>query len=437
MGKLATTNCKEYLLKKFALCGELNRTGIPKTTPYSAKHVQTTLKELDGRLTEKALISPYEYMDRKNFYRLRKRNGIPALQSIDAENVMYNHYCLLVGTDERRNTGGKKQQLKQRKLYEVCALFASSNFEIDLLSLDETAETNSELDRTVFKSYEEQLKIDEESAQAKENGEKITEENILKSKMRSTSDVLREIKPDIPCFITSKVLRNYFPQGISLHSRILMFKSLGILFSGTQVYSIYNLVNGAEEVWYQDVETQYANVLQRLSKENLKSFANLQNAVFRTKAIVYVPNKIEYFKLMTEEKLKIDPPKSYGLSYYVPLQENAKEITEMLLLKEWRFELDEVLENIFSCKLAESGDLEDGWMQDGTGMFNLLCGNIKHMKHIQKRVRSIKTTIICHDWMVPTVEEMYGNDINIIPISEEFFSKLLQAVKLRVEAKNS
>ena len=396
--ELVVANCREYVLGKLALCGELSSKGIANGIPYSTNYVLREVKQM----RDENLIRYYRYRDGRRFYRLNDPAGTGELEKFNDELAL--HFSLMAGEHGSRYKGDRSIRLKQRRSYELHALFQELGYEIDGLILNKTGAG----------IYE------------KETLSVFSAEGVVKD----IEQILRERDASIPSFLSSKALRNYDTENVSLHPRDQMYRASGVLLKGRTQYAVY-AISEASEVWWPDVERQFSYQLQRLGRRNLKAFARGGNDV-RLKALIYVPDSETLFDLLAgEAKKKLNPSDVYALSYYIPLKENAGDVTEMLLIDNWKQKLNSLL----AAKKADIDSIEDGYMPDGSGMFNLLCCNSKFMQYAAGRIRTTKATVIIHDWQEKTARNLYGDEIEYIVIDSQAFRILLEAVKMGVTKK--
>lgn len=125
--------------------------------------------------------------------------------------------------------------------------------------------------------------------------------------------------------------------------------------------------------------------------------------------------------------VKIKADTVYNFPYFVPLSENAGDVTRMLLVDDWKKKLNAIL----SSETSSPDDAEDGWLENGDGMYNFLCCNAALMKERASRINSRRSvsTIVIHDWQKEAAEILFGKDVKAVVINDEQFRILLTAVE--------
>lgn len=406
MAQLVMGSCRAYLFARFAICGELAYNGGANETPYAYNYVVNEL----SKMKSEGLIRLYKYPDGRSFYRLCEPAGTEKLKELSTDLLM--HLDLMVGPEGKRYKGSKDYRVKQRKLYEVCALLESTGVTIDGLKaiktnkrgkcgfVCETSDEQSDLSDTVFFK----------------NGE-----------LKSVQQIFEQVNPEEYNFISTKAMRNVSDDAIQLHPRTHMHRSIGILLHGANMYSVYCL-QGSREQWLRSVESQAVYQMQRLASMHLPAFEG-KKTIGSKKAIFYVPNSNVLTDLVTcrTKTVKIKADTVYNFPYFVPLSENAGDVTRMLLVDDWKKKLNAIL----SSETSSPDDAEDGWLENGDGMYNFLCCNAALMKERASRINSRRSvsTIVIHDWQKEAAEILFGKNVKAVVINDEQFRILLTAVE--------
>ena len=407
MAGLEASNCEEYILARFALCGELPSVGIGIGIPYSNTYVVDTIR----KMRKKDLIHEFRYNDRKKYYRISNPKGMEAIRKRYGSTAT-SHLELMLGDSSSRYKGTSDYRMKQRKLYELCFFFNSVGFDVDRIHI--AKESND------FGSKKDHKSLRRISVTEKEKGV-FSRRGTLKS----IPQIFSEYDSAAPTFLTSKALRNLADTGIQLHPRTQMYRASGMMISGKNIFSVYYL-RGSGEMWWKDVEGQYAFQMWRMAANHLQTVKGTSFNAGLRKAIFFFPDRETVTDFITNrtKRVKINPGDVYNMTYAVPLKENAAAIIKMLSIDNWRNKLNRVL----SITPSTSTEVEDGFMESGTGMFNFLCCNIRRMKLMAERIKATNAVVLIHDWQQEIAHELYGKKVNAIVIDEAMFDVLVRAV---------
>ena len=428
MAKIKIEKSEEYISVLFAISGELAWKNFGEASCLFTKdYLQKKIK----KMVDSGIAKIYRYPDQNRYYRLQSAKAEELLSETDRENILMNHFNLMVGAKNGRYKGSKDQNIKKRKLYEVCSLFTSLGIEVDLLSIEQEKgpPSFSETSRSVFLPAAEQRARLAEIEKRRANGEKITEQTVQNEIQRNVEDIMQDIKPDVPSFLTGKVLRNFFPTGLAFNSRIIMHKALGILYSNTLLYFIYVFNKDIKEGFFTDIEVQFSSKLEYISRQNLKAFDGIRLTPTKRKAIFYVKTAKELREILNNNDenhkgLIEKAMKTYSHIHIIPTDENAEEITEMIITPEWKKTLNALLSDSPSSYKEE----EDGFMEDGSGMFNFLGCDVTEIIRKKERIKLTKGTVWCHEWMCDVIKEFLGEEVTILPADEEMIKDLLKIV---------
>ena len=420
MAQLEASNCREYLFLKFSICGELASIEISDGLPYAHNYVLAEIK----KMRDERLIYAYKYSDRKRYYRITNAaGGLSKLKELCGEEALL-HFNLMIGCDEAIYSGTKESRLKQRRLYEVCALFVSMGYEIDGIKIKKDSD-NFGLRSRAAAGSDENDSCTEVPAKRGFSSDSVFYAEGEMTGLKSVPEIFASRNPNEYSFITCKALRKVSSEGLQLHPRAQMYRVMGILLHRKIIYAVYYF-RGSGEIWWKDTEVQFAFQAWRMAAMNLKAFSGVENAGLR-KAIIFVPTKDVATDFITNrtKRVKVNPNDVYNLVYVVPLKENVRSIISMLMIDGWKEKLNAVL----SVKPSTDEEAEDGWMDSGAGMFNFLCCNVGRMKMMAERIKATNATIVIHDWQVEIAQHLYGKNVSMVVIDAKMFDVLLEAVK--------
>ena len=420
MTRLDATNCREYLLLKLAICGELACTGIGDNAPYSKSYV---LKEI-AKMRNENIIHDHRYKDRKRYYRLKDPAGTEALSRCHPDAL--SHLDVMVGEQGKRYKGSQDHRIKMRRMYDICTFYNDMGIAVDRMKIvRDSVGFGTPLARDMSRS----------------NDSVFTAEGELK-KMQ---DILGMISPDEMVFLSRRLIRKLSDK-YSFKGRYEMFRAVGILVHQKQLYEIYYFMS-AEERWTADTERALVNATTLHAEQNLSAFAAGKDRMLQSKAIIYLPD-VQSVEMIVPKKERgnaqrirekkkenessaepvevIDPLDVYNIAYAVPLSENAEDITRMLLIDGWR---NKVCDAIPVKVRASNNELEFGWMdeQRTEAVYNLLCCNVGYMRQIAPRINSsnVKSKVIIHDWQEELVRMLYGENVITIDVDAKMFKALL------------
>lgn len=426
MTRLDATNCREYLLLKLAVCGELACTGIGDNTPYSKSYV---LKEI-SKMRKENLIHDHKYKDRKRYYRLKDPAGTEALCLCHPDALL--HLDVMVGEQGKRYKGSQGHRIKMRRMFDLCSFYNDMGIAVDRMKIvRDTVEFGKPMDRDLRRCSDSIFTAD--------------------GKLKKMQDILGMISPDETVFLSRRLIRKLSDK-YSFKGRYEMFRAVGLLIHQKQLYEIYYFMS-AEERWTADTERALVNATTLHVEQNLYAFASNKERILQSKAIIYLPD-VQSVEMIVPKKEKnnaqrirekrkesentaepvegIDPLDVYNIAYAVPLSENAEDITQMLLVDGWH---SKVCDAIPVKVRARNGELEFGWMNEEKteAVYNLLCCNIGYMRQIAPRIKSssVRSIVIIHDWQESLARTLYGEKVITIDVDTEMFKALL------VHAKNA
>lgn len=428
MPQLICNNVEEYILARFVLCGEIKAVEIGKGTPYATKSVTVAAARLkkeqvksrkvkiEGekkKRTERERIArriyPYQYADKKTFYRLSQK-GFEEVEELFGKEAM-RHLILLLG--ESRYTGTRVAQIKRRRMYEVILLFSKMGFAIDGLTIRANTGHDSGNAQSANERYI-------------QNGQKgIFEEN---GKLKTVPNIVSQISGKEGYFLSGKALRKMTKETETLRSRFEMFRAEGLLIYRSDVFAIY-LLRSAGEIWMRAAEMQIAYQTWRTTETYLPALMGKEKRSNLRKAIFFVSSAKVYTDFTTNrtKNRKINPNDIYNLAYVVPMTENASDIVKMLLVVNWKQKLNQILIPLPPKK----ADPEDGWIEaegERVGIYNFLCSNIGQMQRMKQRIESRKSIVIIHDWQEEAADILYGKETEKMIIDTATFKELLEAV---------
>ena len=388
-------------------------------------------------MREESIIHDFRYKDRKRYYRLKDPRGTRAL--LECSEDALPHIALLIGEQGKRYRGAQEHRLKMRRMYEMCAFYEEMGIEVDGLCIARASN-----------------RFGKQPVQDKRrHPDSIFNDDGTPKKFQ---DILKQIDPSTSIFLTRRAIRK-LSDSYSMKGRYEMFRAIGLLIKGRIVYEVYSFQSAGER-WTGATERQLVMATTMHVEQNLPAFAEARKRLIQSKAIIYLPTVKEVGDMVPDYSTRpqeceqseqaqkrrtkakeeinssepveaIDPLLVYNIAYVIPLSENAKDITEMLLIDGWRHKLESVIP---VAERAENGELEFGWndKEHTVPIYNLLCCSIGFMRQIIPRIRSSagKSCVVIHDWQKGIVEELYGNKAIPVEVDEDTFKNLLQAVKI-------
>ena len=344
------------------------------------------------------IIRKYTYSDGKRAYRPNKPKGEDAMRDISDE--LWQHFNLMAGNDNRRYKGTKKDRAKIRGLYKTTEMMFDSGITCDLIDL--------ELDGSGSKSQERIFTS---------SGAVETPEHIF-SCIPSTESH----------FLTSRATRSLLDPSAKA-PRDLMYRSIGTLIKGPAVYNIYHIY-AVNEMWWNDVEIQMSEALKKKIEDNLPYFKDNNKKIIRKSAIFYFTSEavLRDFMLTLKSKRenRIEPDAVYNLSYAVYLSGNAGDITNMLLVPDWKKKLNSLLSRILNAE--ETPEEKCDMKMNGLPVYNLLCCNIGMIRKLKGLITKNECIILIHPWMRDLTDTLYEGKPETVEISDKIFRKMLNTL---------
>lgn len=387
---------KDYYMARLCVTGELPCIGLARVEEFDYTHSTREIKKLN----QEKLIRTYRYPDNKRFYRLSDPNGTEAMKEFPEE--LRYHLDMMIGPKGERYKRSVDYRLKQRRIFEVADMFAKHEVSVDLIKI-----------------IKPQSKIGRNQSITEAHGPSI----FLGDGTRKTfQDILERIPKDEPVFLTNKVMYK-ISEAFTPHPKEHMYRAIGLLIKGLNVYSVY-YINSTKEIWWKDVETSLAHHTVRFAKSHLEAYEEIQgNRLPMKKAIFYMSDAGQVIDFLDTEKPTLKPNDVYDLAYIVPLKENAFDISRMLMERNWKPKLDEILFE----EVAKREDICDGYIKGVPG-YNLLCLNLAEYKKKINHLRNKRGIIFTHDWMAEYVRKKVSEKAEVVSVNGEDFLKFYEAI---------
>lgn len=230
--------------------------------------------------------------------------------------------------------------------------------------------------------------------------------------------VLSNSAPGRPFYLSGALLRQ--PEDGDFHTRRELTTASGLLISPGGIYMTYAPVSS--QVRFRPIiDTEIITQTKRLCEEYR---VRAEDGDSRQRAILY-PNKtsvaIEIQGKQSSQNM-LNPTATYKMCYLVPRDQNAEDITRMLMIRDWFFKSNKVL------KLTED-DASDGKAPDGRPIHNLLCCNMGKTEELRYQIENKTAVFVVHDWQKELIEAVYETEIDAITVNEAQFKGLLSYVQ--------
>ena len=365
-------NVEEYILALLAVCGEVKALGIGRKMPFTETYVLRTLAEM----TKDGLIRKYEYDDGR-FYRLSKK-GMALIESDFSELV--SHLDLLIGEKGQRYKGTKEKRKRRRHSLEIAALGISENMDVDFFGLSPN---------------------------------RITWEDFAG---KSADEIIAKIDPNKKTFITKRML---YGKGdvLETHPRNHMFRTIGVFFSGANVFPAYYM-DAPGERYRHDVELSFVNLLTKSVKVNYRDNMERLSGIFYTGKDTIMRD----FLFPSKKTYRFMPNTVYNIYYMLPMNKSVEATTSLILTPAWREKVNNLLIE------SPGGRAGDGTTFNGTPVYNFLGNNIVYMKKNAPALQNNEGVLIIHDWQIDIAKRLFGEKHELRVVEEDMLRAILQDI---------
>ena len=365
-------NIEDYLLTTLAICGEVKALGIGRNMPFTETYILRHLSEM----VQDGLIRKYEYDDGK-FYRLSKK-GIEQIEK-DTPDLM-SRLDLLIGPKGERYKGTKEKRKRRRHSFEVASLSLKENMTVDLISL----------------------------SPARAEWQEVSDMDF--------AGIISRVNPEEKTFLTKRVLRG-MDDALEAHPRNHMFRTIGVFFSGKNIFPAYYIENPGERFWG-DVEISFLNLLTKAVMDNYNAPAERYSGIFYTGR-----ERVIRDYLFPEKRVyRFSPNKVYGIYYMIPINKSAGATTSLILTDKWRERTNALL-------IESEGRIGDGTSSEGLPVYNFLGNNLSYMKRNALPLQKSKGVLIVHDWQVEIAKRMFGPGHELRVVEDEMLREILKDIK--------
>lgn len=368
MGKI-----RDYYLIKLGICGELIALRAARPAPFNEKASSRELKSM----IEDNTIHYYRAKDGTRVYRLSDPAGYDQITEISP--ALLRHAEMVVGEKGRRYPGNINIRAKKIRDAAVTSLMVDIGLPVDGINI---------------------------------YSEMVFDEN---TKFR---EVIRRAAPGEPFFLTGALLRR--PEDGDYHTRRELTTASGVLVSPGGIYQTYTPMS--ERVRFRPIiDGEITAQIKRLCEEY---GVRDEDGDTRLKAILYPAKTAVAVEIQAKQSVQsvLNPTATYKMCYLVPKDQNAEDITRMLLIKDWFFKSNAVL------GLSEDEE-SDGKSPDGRPIHNLLCCNMGKIEELRYQIENREAVFVVHEWQKELIEKVYGTEIDAIVLNDTKFRGLLRYVE--------
>ena len=195
-----------------------------------------------------------------------------------------------------------------------------------------------------------------------------------------------------------------------------MYRTTGIFFSGSSIYTTYNLTVPGERLW-KDVELSFLTTLQRAVRDSYQIKSPRYGSIF------YMPKaKTIYEFLFPDRKsYRFMPGLIYNMYYMLQLDKGGP-ATSLILTPDWK-------EKTNSLLIENAGGKEgDGTSDERLAVYNFLGNNIGLMRTLVPEIKREKRILIVHDWQVDIVKRLFGDNNALRVVEEDMLEELIKDI---------
>lgn len=368
MGKI-----RDYYLIKLGICGELIALRASRPAPFNEKASSRELKSM----VEDNTVHYYRSKDGVRVYRLSDPFGYEQISTISP--ALLRHTEMVVGEQGRRYPGNVNIRAKKIRDASIVSMMVDVGLPVDGISIDQEVFFR---DSTNFR------------------------------------EVIRRARPGEPLFLTGALLRR--PEGEDYHTRRELTTASGVLISPGGIYQTYAPMS--DKIRFRPIiDSEIVAQVKRLSEEY---GIRAEDGDSRLRAIMYPAKTSIATEIQAKQSVQsvLNPTATYKMCYLAPKDQNAEDITKMLMIKDWFFKSNSVL------GLSDSGS-GDGKSPDGRPIHNLLCCNMGKIEELRYQIENRTAVFVVHDWQKDLIEKVYESEIDAIVLNEVKFRGLVRYVE--------